>query len=162
PPALRRQHDREGRRADPLPRARLPAALRGRPRHGADRAALCRRELRRGRPARPRLASARSRRCLRDHSAGCRHRRVLPDRARRALNLVGAVATFALGSAWAKAHYMPAHYPSVQAFLLLFFVLFTAIGVLFARRALALGDAPDATRALSLRAAQALAQVGRV
>jgi hypothetical protein len=31
----------------------------------------------------------------------------------------------------------------VQLFLLLFFLLFTAIGVLFARRALAQGDAPD-------------------
>jgi len=83
-------------------------------------------------------------------------------RAWRALNLVGAVATFALGGAWARAHYEPALYASVQAFLLLFFALFTAIGVLFARRALALGDVPDTRRPLAERAAQALAQVGRV
>lgn len=80
----------------------------------------------------------------------------------RPLNLVGFVGTFTLAGAWAKAHYTDALYPESQAFLLLFFVLFTAIGVLFARRALALGDDPPATDSLSRRAAQALQQVGRV
>ncbi|MBW8758404.1 MAG: DUF2339 domain-containing protein, partial [Burkholderiales bacterium] len=80
----------------------------------------------------------------------------------RPLNLVGAAATFALAAAWAQAHYLPSDYAGVQAFLVLFFLLFTVTGVLFARRALALGDAPDATRPLSERAAAALRQVGRV
>jgi len=80
----------------------------------------------------------------------------------RPLNLVGAAATFALAAAWAHAHYLPSDYAGVQAFLVLFFLLFTITGVLFARRALALGDAPDAARPLSERAAAALRLVGRV
>ena len=80
----------------------------------------------------------------------------------RPLNLTGAVGTFTLAGAWAHHHYTEALYPSTQSFLLFFFVLFTMVGVLFARRALALGDEPDARRPLSQRAAQALAQVGRV
>lgn len=80
----------------------------------------------------------------------------------RPLNLVGAVATFALAAGWAQAHYVAADYAGVQAFLVFFFLLFTLAGVLFARRVLALGDAPDATRPLSERAVQALRQVGRV
>lgn len=83
-------------------------------------------------------------------------------RAWRPLNLIGAVGTFTLAGAWAHKHYTDALYPSTQAFLLFFFVLFTMVGVLFARRALALGDEPDARRPLAQRAAQALAQVGRV
>ncbi|MBL0727103.1 DUF2339 domain-containing protein [Piscinibacter sp. HJYY11] len=83
-------------------------------------------------------------------------------RAWRPLNLIGAVGTFALAGAWAHKHYTDAHYPSTQAFLLFFFVLFTLVGVLFARRALAQGDEPDARRPISQRAAQTLAQVGRV
>jgi len=80
----------------------------------------------------------------------------------RPLNLVGAAASFALAAAWARAHYLSSDYAGVQAFLVLFFLLFTITGVLFARRALALGDAPDATRPLSERAADALRLVGRV
>lgn len=80
----------------------------------------------------------------------------------RPLNLVGAVATFALAAAWASAHYLPSDYAGVQAFLAFFFLLFTIAGVLFARRALALGESPDATRPLAERAADALRQVGRV
>ncbi|MGY4830317.1 DUF2339 domain-containing protein [Sphaerotilaceae bacterium SBD11-9] len=83
-------------------------------------------------------------------------------RAWRPLNLIGAVGTFTLAGAWAHQHYTDALYPSTQGFLLFFFVLFTGVGVLFARRALALGSEPDARRPLSQRAAQALAQVGRV
>ncbi|HET7793661.1 MAG TPA: DUF2339 domain-containing protein, partial [Rhizobacter sp.] len=83
-------------------------------------------------------------------------------RAWRPLNLIGAVGSFTLAGAWAHKHYTDALYPSTQAFLLFFFVLFTLVGVLFARRALALGGEPDARRPLSQRAAQALAQVGRV
>jgi len=80
----------------------------------------------------------------------------------RPLNLVGAVATFTLAAAWADAHYVAADYAGVQAFLVFFFLLFTTAGVLFARRVLALGDAPDTTRPLSERAVHALRQVGRV
>ncbi|MFL6627083.1 MAG: DUF2339 domain-containing protein, partial [Vitreoscilla sp.] len=80
----------------------------------------------------------------------------------RPLNLVGALATFALAAAWADAHYLPSDYAGVQAFLAFFFLLFTVTGVLFARRVLALGDAPDESRPLSERAAAALRQVGRV
>jgi uncharacterized membrane protein len=79
----------------------------------------------------------------------------------RPLNLVGAVATFALAGAWAHAHYVAADYAGVQAFLAFFFLLFTLAGVLFARRALAAGDAPDG-RPLAQRAAEALRHVGRV
>ena len=80
----------------------------------------------------------------------------------RPLNLVAFVGTFTLAGAWAKGHYDDSLYAGVQAWLLLFFVLFTAIGVLFARRALALGRLPDEADPLARRAAEALAQVGRV
>lgn len=80
----------------------------------------------------------------------------------RPLNLVAFVGTFTLAGAWARGHYVEALYAGVQAWLLLFFVLFTAIGVLFARRALALGRLPDEADPLARRAAEALAQVGRV
>ena len=80
----------------------------------------------------------------------------------RPLNLVGAVATFALAGAWAHEHYLPDDYAGVQAFLVAFFLLFTLTGVLFARRALAAGDAPDEARPLARRALDALHRVGRV
>ena len=80
----------------------------------------------------------------------------------RPLNLVGATATFALAGPWAHEHYVPADYAGVQAFLVAFFLLFTLTGVLFARRALAAGDAPNDTRPLSERALDALHLVGRV
>lgn len=83
-------------------------------------------------------------------------------RAWRPLNLVGAVATFSLASAWASEHYRDALYASVQFFLVVFFLLFTFIGVLFARRALAQGKEPDESLPLAERAAQALNLVGRV
>ena len=80
----------------------------------------------------------------------------------RPLNLVGAVATSALAGAWAQAHYRPADFAGVQAFLLFFFLLFTITGVLFARRALAAGDAPPDYQPLAARALDALHRVGRV
>lgn len=83
-------------------------------------------------------------------------------RAWRPLNLVGAVSTFTLATAWAHEHYDESLYASVQFFLLLFFTLFTFIGVLFARRVLAQGDNPDPREPLATRAAQALSLVGRV
>ncbi len=80
----------------------------------------------------------------------------------RPLNLVGATATFALAGAWAHEHYMPADRAGVQAFLVLFFLMFTLTGVLFARRALAAGDASPDERPLAKRALDALHRVGRV
>ena len=80
----------------------------------------------------------------------------------RPLNLVGAVATSALAGAWAHLHYVDADYAGVQAFLVFFFLLFTVTGMLFARRALAAGDAPSPDLPLAARAADALHQVGRV
>ena len=80
----------------------------------------------------------------------------------RPLNLVGAVATFTLAGAWAHEHYVSADYAGVQAFLVAFFLLFTLTGVLFARRALAAGDAPPVERPLAERALDALHRVGRV
>ena len=79
----------------------------------------------------------------------------------RPLNLVGAVATSTLAGAWAHQHYVDADYAGVQAFLV-FFLLFTVTGVLFARRALAAGDAPSRELPLAARALDALHQVGRV
>jgi uncharacterized membrane protein len=83
-------------------------------------------------------------------------------RAWRPLNLVAFTGTSLLAGGWAQARYSEAAQAPLQAFLLFFFLLFTAIGVLFARRALALGDEPDARQPLSARAAQALRQLGRV
>ena len=80
----------------------------------------------------------------------------------RPLNLVGAVATFALAGAWAHEHYVAADYAGVQAFLVFFFLLFTFTGVLYARRALAAGEASSEERPLAERAVDALRQVGRV
>ncbi len=80
----------------------------------------------------------------------------------RPLNLVGAVATSTLAGAWAQLHYVPADYAGVQAFLVFFVLLFTVTGVLFARRALAAGDAPSAELPLAARALDALHRVGRV
>ena len=80
----------------------------------------------------------------------------------RPLNLVGAVATFALAGAWAQAHYVAADYAGVQACLVFFFLLFTLTGVLFARRALAAGEPPPAGLPLADQALDALRRVGRV
>ncbi|KAF1023795.1 MAG: hypothetical protein GAK30_00161 [Paracidovorax wautersii] len=82
-------------------------------------------------------------------------------RAWRLLNLIGFVATFALASGWARQYYEPGQFAVAQTFLLIFFLLFTAIGLLFARCTLA--DAPEADSApLAARAWQTLQRVGRV
>jgi uncharacterized membrane protein len=61
----------------------------------------------------------------------------------RPLNLVGFFGTFSIGLAWGLRSYDPAlHYASCQPFLILFFLMFVAIGLLFARRMLL--DDPDA------------------
>ena len=61
-------------------------------------------------------------------------------RAWRVLNLIGFVGTFTLAAGWAHKYYTDDQYATVQPFLIVFFLLFTAIGLLFARRTLF--DAP--------------------
>ena len=81
----------------------------------------------------------------------------------RILNLIGFVGTFTLASLWADQYYSNDQYAPVQAFLILFFLLFTAIGVFFARRTLL--DAKTAAPSdenLGQQATSTLAQVGRV
>ena len=52
----------------------------------------------------------------------------------RPLNLVGFAFTFGIGAAWGMRFYRPELYASTQPFLLLFFFMYLAIPVLFARR----------------------------
>lgn len=52
----------------------------------------------------------------------------------RALNMVGLGFTTVVGIAWAMRRYTPDDYLSVQCFLLLFFLFFTAISIIFAMR----------------------------
>lgn len=54
----------------------------------------------------------------------------------RLLNLIGLFATFLVGSAWGTLNYRVDHYASSQAFLIVYFLLFTAILLLPARPAL--------------------------
>ncbi|MEO8021394.1 DUF2339 domain-containing protein [Polaromonas sp.] len=82
-------------------------------------------------------------------------------RAWRVLNLIGFVATFTLAAAWAQRNYTDDQFGVVQPFLIVFFVLFTAIGLLFARRTLA-DTSPDTAQPLASRAADTLRRVGRV
>jgi uncharacterized membrane protein len=63
----------------------------------------------------------------------------------RVLNLIGFVATFALGSAWAAKYYRHDLFGTTEPFLLLFFVVYVLITFLFARRTMA--DAPDTSGA---------------
>ncbi len=50
------------------------------------------------------------------------------------LNLLGFVFTFIIGAAWGGLRYTPDHYPSAQAFLILFFLCYVAIPLVFATR----------------------------
>ncbi|CAN5743912.1 hypothetical protein BH11PSE13_BH11PSE13_04970 [soil metagenome] len=79
----------------------------------------------------------------------------------RLLNLIGAVGTFTLASAWAQRYYTADQYGTVQIFLVAFFVLFAAIGLLFARRTL-FEAPPDDKLPLAERALATLRRVGRV
>ncbi len=55
----------------------------------------------------------------------------------RPLNLIGFAGTFLIGLAWGQRSYDPVlHYANTQPFLILFFLMFVAIGLLFARRVL--------------------------
>ena len=53
----------------------------------------------------------------------------------RPLNVVGFAFTFLIGLAWGFKYYRPEYFDSVEPFLVVFFVLYVAIAILFARRA---------------------------
>ncbi|WP_425274539.1 DUF2339 domain-containing protein [Pseudomonas cyclaminis] len=62
----------------------------------------------------------------------------------RLLNLIGFVGTFGIGFAWGMRSYTPELLWSTEPFLILFFLMYLAIGLLFARRKLLeMGDAPE-------------------
>ncbi|MDP3365818.1 MAG: DUF2339 domain-containing protein [Pseudomonas sp.] len=63
----------------------------------------------------------------------------------RLLNLIGFVGTFGIGFAWGLRSYTPELLGSTQPFLILFFLMYVAIGLLFARRTL--HDAANAPEA---------------
>ena len=54
----------------------------------------------------------------------------------RVLNLIGFFGTFGIGFAWGLNSYTPAMFWSTEPFLVLFFLMYLAIGLLFARRKL--------------------------
>ncbi len=64
----------------------------------------------------------------------------------RALNLVGFAGTFLVATAWGVLKYQAVNYPSSQAFLIAFFILFVAILMMPARR-LPAGHSAGAVRA---------------
>lgn len=53
----------------------------------------------------------------------------------RALNVLGFVFTFMFGLFWGHRYYQPAHFATVEPFLVLFFLFYVAIAVLYAARA---------------------------
>ncbi len=55
-------------------------------------------------------------------------------RAWRSLNLLGFIFTLGIGTAWGLHNYQPQHFATAEPFLILFFLMFNAIGVLFAFR----------------------------
>lgn len=62
----------------------------------------------------------------------------------RLLNLIGFVGTFGIGFAWGLRSYTPELLWSTEPFLVLFFLMYLAIGLLFARRKLLeMRDAPE-------------------
>ncbi|MGF0334544.1 DUF2339 domain-containing protein [Ectopseudomonas toyotomiensis] len=63
----------------------------------------------------------------------------------RLLNLIGFVGTFGIGFAWGLRSYTPELLWSTEPFLVMFFLMYVAIGLLFARRTLRdAADAPEA------------------
>jgi uncharacterized membrane protein len=52
----------------------------------------------------------------------------------RALNFIGFLFTFAIGLLWGHSNYSPAHFATVEPFLIAFFLLYLAIPILFASR----------------------------
>ncbi|MNQ24964.1 hypothetical protein D3C85_381740 [compost metagenome] len=69
----------------------------------------------------------------------------------RLLNLIGFVGTFGIGFAWGLRYYTPELLGSTEPFLLLFFLMYVAIGLLFARRKLGEAGAAPEGRAELLR-----------
>ncbi|MFJ2367490.1 DUF2339 domain-containing protein [Pseudomonas sp. NPDC087697] len=62
----------------------------------------------------------------------------------RPLNLIGFAGTFGIGFAWGLRSYTPELLWSTEPFLILFFLMYLAIGLLFARRKLLeMSDAPE-------------------
>lgn len=62
----------------------------------------------------------------------------------RLLNLIGFIGTFGIGFAWGLRSYRPELFWSVEPFLVLFFLMYLAIGLLFARHKLQQrSDAPE-------------------
>ncbi|VVN17628.1 hypothetical protein PS662_04185 [Pseudomonas fluorescens] len=62
----------------------------------------------------------------------------------RLLNVIGFVGTFGIGFAWGLRSYTPQLLWSAEPFLILFFLMYLAIGLLFARRKLReMSDAPE-------------------
>lgn len=67
----------------------------------------------------------------------------------RLLNLIGFVGTFGIGFAWGLRSYRPELFGSTEPFLVTFFLMYVAIGLLFARRKLReAADAPTERDAL--------------
>src|SRR5690606_25407569 len=69
----------------------------------------------------------------------------------RLLNLVGFVGTFGIGFAWGLRSYTPELLWSTEPFLVLFFLMYVAIGLLFARRRLREATGAPAGRDEQLR-----------
>ncbi|MFL8987789.1 DUF2339 domain-containing protein [Pseudomonas sp. QLc11A] len=71
----------------------------------------------------------------------------------RLLNVIGFTGTFGIGFAWGLRSYSPELLWSTEPFLILFFLMYLAIGLLFARRRLMeMGDTPaDGSREALLR-----------
>jgi len=65
-------------------------------------------------------------------------------RAWRVLNLVGFLGTFGIGFAWGLRSYRPELFASTEPFLIVFFLMYVAIALLFARARYAQWQAPDA------------------
>ncbi|MCM2359787.1 MAG: DUF2339 domain-containing protein [Geobacteraceae bacterium] len=55
-------------------------------------------------------------------------------RAWRGLNLLGFLCTFLVGASWGGRYYRPDYFATVEPFLVLFFLCYTAVPLLFARR----------------------------
>lgn len=69
----------------------------------------------------------------------------------RLLNLVGFLGTFGIGFAWGLRDYVPELLWSTEPFLILFFLMYVAIGLLFARRKLREAEAAPQERGELLR-----------
>jgi len=55
-------------------------------------------------------------------------------RAWRSLNLLGFACTFVVGAAWGNRFYQPEYFATVEPFLIIFFLCYTAVPILYTRR----------------------------